>query len=205
MTPRCGFSSSASPEPNEKEHANTNTTADPAKTSEEASVNDQAKNSGAANGTKESGSIPESQSESVKRRRRVTKRTAFSDSDSEDECDLSRDDLVKLVAEKEDLLKLKHKEIEKMHDKVLRTYAEMENVMDRTRREAENSKKFAIQVCVYILSCFHAIEPLIPKYVPFNFVMAGIKCAVEFCKEFTRCCGQFGKSFLPCKGKFFKN
>lgn len=55
------------------------------------------------------------------------------------------DDLVKLVAEKEDLLKLKHKEIEKMQDKVLRSYAEMENVMDRTRREAENSKKFAIQ------------------------------------------------------------
>lgn len=66
------------------------------------------------------------------------------DSDSE-EGDLSMDDLVKLVAEKEELLKTKHKEIEKMQDKVLRTYAEMENVMDRTRREAENSKKFAIQ------------------------------------------------------------
>ncbi|RRT67169.1 hypothetical protein B296_00009085 [Ensete ventricosum] len=51
----------------------------------------------------------------------------------------------KLVAEKEELLKLKHKEIEKMQDKVLRSYAEMENVMDRTKREAENSKKFAIQ------------------------------------------------------------
>ena len=35
-----------------------------------------------------------------------------------------------------------------VQDKVLRTYAEMENVMDRTRREAENSKKFAIQVWV---------------------------------------------------------
>ncbi|KAF2552355.1 hypothetical protein F2Q68_00037473 [Brassica cretica] len=29
--------------------------------------------------------------------------------------------------------------------KVLRTYAEMENVMDRTRRDAENTKKYAIQ------------------------------------------------------------
>ncbi|RDX72066.1 grpE, partial [Mucuna pruriens] len=67
------------------------------------------------------------------------------ESDVESECDLSRDDLIKLVAEKEQVLKLKHKEIEKMQDKVLRTYAEMENVMDRTRREAENSKKFAIQ------------------------------------------------------------
>lgn len=54
-------------------------------------------------------------------------------------------DLVKLVAEKEELLKVKHKHIEEMQDKVLRTYAEMENVMDRTRREAENAKKFAIQ------------------------------------------------------------
>lgn len=64
-------------------------------------------------------------------------------SDSEE--DLSMDDLVKVVAEKEELLKTKHREIEIMQDKVLRTYAEMENVMERTRREAENSKKFAIQ------------------------------------------------------------
>ncbi|XP_060187069.1 grpE protein homolog 2, mitochondrial isoform X1 [Lycium barbarum] len=59
--------------------------------------------------------------------------------------DLSRDDLVKLVVEKEELLKMKHEEFQKMQDKVLRTYAEMENVMERTRREAENTKKFAIQ------------------------------------------------------------
>lgn len=69
---------------------------------------------------------------------------AFRGSDSDEE--LSIDDLVKLVTEKEELLKQKHKEIEVMQDKVLRSYAEMENVMDRTRREAENSKKFAIQV-----------------------------------------------------------
>ncbi|KAG7015537.1 grpE [Cucurbita argyrosperma subsp. argyrosperma] len=67
------------------------------------------------------------------------------ESDSESDDDLSMDDLVKVVAEKEELLKLKHKEIEEMQDKVIRTYAEMENVMARTRREAENSKKFAIQ------------------------------------------------------------
>ncbi|KAI3673826.1 hypothetical protein L6452_39956 [Arctium lappa] len=66
------------------------------------------------------------------------------ESDSDEE-ELSVDDLVKLVAEKEGLLKTKHKEIEEMKDKVLRTYAEMENVMERTKREAENSKKFAIQ------------------------------------------------------------
>ncbi|KVH99176.1 GrpE nucleotide exchange factor [Cynara cardunculus var. scolymus] len=66
--------------------------------------------------------------------------------DEEDLPVLSVDDLIKLVAEKEGLLKTKHKEIEKMKDKVLRTYAEMENVMERTKREADNSKKFAIQV-----------------------------------------------------------
>lgn len=68
-------------------------------------------------------------------------------SDSESEDEISVDDLVKLVAEKEDLLMVKHKQIEEMKDKVLRSYAEMENVMDRTRREAENAKKYAIQVC----------------------------------------------------------
>ncbi|XP_023520767.1 grpE protein homolog 2, mitochondrial-like isoform X1 [Cucurbita pepo subsp. pepo] len=65
--------------------------------------------------------------------------------DSESDDNLTMDDLVKVVAEKEELLKLKHKEIEQMQDKVVRTYAEMENIMARTRREAENSKKFAIQ------------------------------------------------------------
>ncbi|CAA7021136.1 unnamed protein product [Microthlaspi erraticum] len=59
--------------------------------------------------------------------------------------DLSRDDLVKLVAEKEDLLTAQQEDIKEMKDKVLRTYAEMENLMDRTKRNAENAKKFAIQ------------------------------------------------------------
>ncbi|CAA6672368.1 unnamed protein product [Spirodela intermedia] len=73
----------------------------------------------------------------------VNERTAFSDSDAEPE--LAIEDLAKLVADKEELLKLKHKEIEKMQEKVLLSYADMENVIDRTKREAENSKKFAIQ------------------------------------------------------------
>ncbi|CAK9309591.1 unnamed protein product [Citrullus colocynthis] len=80
-----------------------------------------------------------------RRRSRRTLRTAFSDSDSETDEQPSMDDLVKSLARKEELLKSKHKAIEKMQDKVLRSHAEMENVMDRTRREAENSKKFAIQ------------------------------------------------------------
>lgn len=53
---------------------------------------------------------------------------------------------MKLVVEKEELVKLKEEEHEKMKDTVLRTYAEMENAKERTRREAENTKKFAIQV-----------------------------------------------------------
>ncbi|KAK7316797.1 hypothetical protein RJT34_00520 [Clitoria ternatea] len=89
------------------------------KTSEEAKVTDQSEQANAVDETKES--------------------------DEESECDLSRDDLIKLVAEKEELLKLKHKDIETLHDKVLRTHAEMENILYRARREAENSKKFGIQ------------------------------------------------------------
>ncbi|KAK6934506.1 GrpE nucleotide exchange factor [Dillenia turbinata] len=132
-----GFFSSTSPQADKEsgQTGNDDAKAEPTNTSEDAKASDQAD---------KSGSNSESQAATGnKRRRRGTKRIAFSDSDSEE--DLSRDDLVKLVAEKEELLKMKHKEIEKMQDKVLRSYAEMENVMDRTRREAENSKKFAIQ------------------------------------------------------------
>lgn len=59
--------------------------------------------------------------------------------------DLTMDDLVKLVTEKEELLKAKQEEIADMKDSMLRAYAEAENMMGRTKREAENSKKFAIQ------------------------------------------------------------
>lgn len=66
------------------------------------------------------------------------------EADTED-LDLSKEDLVKLVLEKEDLLKSKDEEIKDMKDKVLRSYAEMENVIARTKRESENSKKYAVQ------------------------------------------------------------
>lgn len=66
---------------------------------------------------------------------------------------------MKLVVEKEQLLVTMQEELEKMKDKVLRTFAEMENVKDRTRRESENAKKFAIQVCEFVSFvysiCFH--------------------------------------------------
>lgn len=107
-----GFSSTASPQPNDKE------------------TNQSAEHENEATKAKDDSAAAEQ-----------TQATQ----DTETELDLSVDDLVKLVAEKEELLKSKHKEIEKMQDKVLRSYAEMENVLERTRREAENSKKFAIQ------------------------------------------------------------
>jgi molecular chaperone GrpE len=59
---------------------------------------------------------------------------------------LSKEDLMKLLVEKDELLEEKQKEFETMKDKLIRGYAEMENVMSRTKREADNSKKFAIQV-----------------------------------------------------------
>ncbi|XP_042435899.1 grpE protein homolog 2, mitochondrial-like [Zingiber officinale] len=135
ISQRFVFTSSSSPEPekeaNQSDVSNTESDnksgdATSSEKSHEADVNLESKGSN-------------SQSD----KRKTTKRTEFSD--SEEEKDLSFDDLVNLVAEKEELLKLKQKEIEKMQDKVLRSYAEMENVIDRTKREAENSKKFAIQ------------------------------------------------------------
>ncbi|XBI80643.1 hypothetical protein VPH35_089749 [Triticum aestivum] len=64
---------------------------------------------------------------------------------STEDLDLSKEDLVKLVFEKDELLTSKDEEIKDMKDKVLRSYAEMENVIARTKRESENSKKYAVQ------------------------------------------------------------
>lgn len=186
---RCGIASSASPEASEKQNrTNAENNGESAKTNGDAKVSEQTE-SEVADQTKESGSMSESQStmsQTAKRRRGGTKRTAFSDSDSEEES-LTVDDLVKLVAEKEELLELKHKEIEKMQDKVLRSYAEMENVMDRTRRESENSKKFAIQVSLmtsflpYVFVCF----------VQCNFLFQVLKligCLILCCRVLQRVC-----------------
>ncbi|XP_021755661.1 uncharacterized protein LOC110720888 isoform X2 [Chenopodium quinoa] len=68
------------------------------------------------------------------------------ETDSEENMDdLSKEDLVKLVLEKEKTLENKQKEFAEFKDKFLRSYAELENIMERTRRDAENSKKFAVQ------------------------------------------------------------
>ncbi|KAG6527528.1 hypothetical protein ZIOFF_009639 [Zingiber officinale] len=65
--------------------------------------------------------------------------------------ELSRDELVKLIVEKEKLNQLKVKELEEVQDKVLRCHAEIENIIERKKREAENSRKFSIQSFVMSL------------------------------------------------------
>ncbi|KAF3783621.1 grpE protein [Nymphaea thermarum] len=149
MLQRFGISSSASPQATEKDNNHSSVDQNPIKGNDVTSQS----STGVANAeggevhvtetTEKTGSESETDSSKSRKRRRSTKRIAFSDSDAES--DLSFDDLVKLVAEKEELVNYKQKEIEQLKDKVLRSYAEMENVIDRTKREAENSKKFAIQ------------------------------------------------------------
>ncbi|XP_047065393.1 grpE protein homolog 2, mitochondrial-like [Lolium rigidum] len=83
-----------------------------------------------------------------KDREEINAETSKEDSGSSggaEDLDLSKEDLVKLVLEKDELLTSKDEEIKDMKDKVLRSFAEMENVIARTKRESENSKKFAVQ------------------------------------------------------------
>lgn len=54
-------------------------------------------------------------------------------------------DFAELLAEREALLQEKDEIIKELQDKVLRAYAEVENVMARARREAESTRKFALQ------------------------------------------------------------
>ncbi|XVF77357.1 hypothetical protein PTKIN_Ptkin14bG0036400 [Pterospermum kingtungense] len=114
---RFGFSSSASPEPSEKEHGSA------------VGSNDQEP-------TKPIGDTKPGEAEVADEAK---------ESDSESDGELSMADMIKLVEEKEGLLKAKQEEFEQMKDKAVRTIAEMENTMARTKREAENTKKFAVQ------------------------------------------------------------
>ncbi|VVB16070.1 unnamed protein product [Arabis nemorensis] len=100
--------------------------------------------SSSSNESKENKSNTEVPKSNIEASEDVEEAGKASDSESDVE-DLSRDDLVKLVVEKEDLLKVQQESLKEMQDKVLRSYAEMENVMDRTKRNAESAKKFAIQ------------------------------------------------------------
>jgi len=57
----------------------------------------------------------------------------------------SEAELLALLGEREALLEEKDKTIEDLKDKVMRSYAEVQNILDRGRREAENSRKYAVQ------------------------------------------------------------
>ncbi|KAG0465928.1 hypothetical protein HPP92_020092 [Vanilla planifolia] len=154
---RFGFSSSASPRASNKEanhsrnhdHTSSVIPESSVESSEAGEVVGSPETNGGSSASEQSkeeglSSQPEQiESKSSKKKRRAIKRTAFSDSDVEP--DLSADELIKLIAEKDNLLKLKQKEIEKLQDKVLRTYAELENVLERTKREVENTKKYGVQ------------------------------------------------------------
>uniref|UniRef100_A0A0E0EKI0 GrpE protein homolog n=1 Tax=Oryza meridionalis TaxID=40149 RepID=A0A0E0EKI0_9ORYZ len=136
---RFGFSSSA---PQQDDKAANKQTEDGVNKSTQSEASNETNSSPGTENASQAGSqdsVPQSN-----RRRRGTKRTAFSDSDTED-LDLSKEDLTKLVLEKEELLKSKDEEVKDMKDKVLRSYAEMENVIARTKRESDNSKKYAVQ------------------------------------------------------------
>ncbi|CAI9088331.1 OLC1v1022637C1 [Oldenlandia corymbosa var. corymbosa] len=140
---RFGISSSASPQENEKDAAQSSAEHDDsAKTSAETESSASKDDKDLSGSNVEPNSDP---SGSVKRRRRSTKWFSLSNADSDSEVELSEVELVKVLAEKEEQLNLKVKEIQEMKEKALRTYAEMQNSMDRTKRDAENMKKFAIQ------------------------------------------------------------
>lgn len=93
---------------------------------------------------------PASKKQDPKKTSQIKESDSESEISSDEEKEISTEDLIRIVQEKEDLLKKKHNEIKVMQEKVLRSYAEAENVMDRARREAENTKKFAIQVFFYL-------------------------------------------------------
>ncbi|XP_051133539.1 grpE protein homolog 2, mitochondrial-like [Andrographis paniculata] len=133
------FSSSASPQSNDKETVKSGNGQEKGSDTHqtEASASSESK----MKGTAESGNGSENQGKGAG----VAESSSEGTSESDSESDLTRDDLVKLVEEKEQLLLLKQEELTQMKDKILRSYAEMENVMERTRRESENAKKFAIQ------------------------------------------------------------
>ncbi|KAL2613496.1 hypothetical protein R1flu_025188 [Riccia fluitans] len=59
--------------------------------------------------------------------------------------DVDKEDLVGLLAEKLALIEEKEKEVKELKDKLLWSLAEMENVRERSRREADSTRKYAIQ------------------------------------------------------------
>ncbi|BBN18099.1 molecular chaperone GrpE [Marchantia polymorpha subsp. ruderalis] len=59
--------------------------------------------------------------------------------------EVEKEDMVGLLAEKLALIEQKEKEVKELKDKLLWSLAEMENVRDRARRDADSTRKFAVQ------------------------------------------------------------
>ncbi|CAA0833632.1 Co-chaperone GrpE family protein [Striga hermonthica] len=135
-----GFSSSATSQPDEKVTAQSTNEQENKETGNEAAADDTPQ-------AEVDESDPHISTSGTPNRKRGAKRVAFSDSDSDTdlESDLSRDDLVKLVSEKDQLLAVKQEELKQVKDTAMRALAEMENTKERTIREADSFKKFAIQ------------------------------------------------------------
>lgn len=68
--------------------------------------------------------------------------------------DVNKEDLVGLLGEKLALLEERNKEIKELKDKLLWSLAEMENVRQRTKRDAESTAKYAVQVRQTIIVTF---------------------------------------------------
>lgn len=148
----------------------------------------------------ENESVQSDKKVSVKRRRRraSVKRSKFSD-DSDSDSDplyLSRDGLLNLLRNKEKLLNQKQLEMETMKDKALRIFAENEQVIQRTKRETENSKIFAIQV---FLS-----SPAFPFIIFFSLFCLIGHVLQSFAKSLLDVADNLGRASSVVKDRFTK-
>ncbi|PIA36912.1 hypothetical protein AQUCO_03200105v1 [Aquilegia coerulea] len=94
---------------------------------------------------------------------------------------LSIDELVKLVSEKEELLKAEQRKLEKMQDEVIRNNAEiekMENILVIAKQEAANYAKIENQVSLLYSSSVHVL--LSDLSVSFQAPLS-IACCLLFC------------------------
>lgn len=73
------------------------------------------------------------------------KKEEAADSTGKEQEDLDKEALLSSLAEQEALLQDKDKQLAELKERALTSMAELENVRDRLKREAENTKKYAIQ------------------------------------------------------------
>jgi molecular chaperone GrpE len=56
------------------------------------------------------------------------------------------EELLGLLSQQQALLEEKDQALTEAKDKLLRSYAEMENLLERSKRESESTRKYSIQV-----------------------------------------------------------